>query len=139
MTDRATNRLSSSAPQRAPVVAVMSKAIARRWGENLERELLINGSKRARKEVPTLEAFAPRFVDGHVRANRHQPSGVNHKQIIFPKSPGYAARNQAPGRDHKRRRSAAETSVANEGGSDGEQRAQRAEHDAEKSSRMAGD
>jgi integrase len=64
-------------------VAVMSKAIARRWGENRERELLINGSKRARKEVPTLEAFASRFVDGHVRANRHKPSGVNHKQIIF--------------------------------------------------------
>jgi integrase len=27
-------------------------------------------------EVPTLEAFAPRFVDGHARANRHKPSGI---------------------------------------------------------------
>ena len=64
-------------------LAVMSKVVARRWGENRERELLINGSKRARKEVPTLEAFASRFVDGHVPANRHKPSRVNHKQIIF--------------------------------------------------------
>ena len=42
-------------------------------GESRERELIIAGGKRARKEVPTLEAFAPRFVDGHVRANRHKP------------------------------------------------------------------
>ena len=26
--------------------------------------------------MPTLEAFAPRFVDGHARANRHKPSGI---------------------------------------------------------------
>jgi integrase len=26
--------------------------------------------------VPTLETFAPRFVDGHARANRHKPSGI---------------------------------------------------------------
>ena len=30
----------------------------------------------ANREVPTLEAFAPRFVDGHARANRHKPSGI---------------------------------------------------------------
>ena len=26
--------------------------------------------------MPTLEAFAPRFVDGHARVNRHKPSGI---------------------------------------------------------------
>jgi hypothetical protein len=26
-----------------------------------------------RKEAPTLAEFAPRFVDGHARANRHKP------------------------------------------------------------------
>ena len=26
--------------------------------------------------MATLEAFAPRFVDGHARANRHKPSGI---------------------------------------------------------------
>ena len=49
-------------------VAVMSKAVARRWGETRERQLILAGGTRARKEVPTLEAFASRFVDGHVRA-----------------------------------------------------------------------
>jgi integrase len=64
-------------------VTVMSKAVAKRWGEARERDVLIKGEKRARKEVPRLEVFATRFVDGHVRANRHKPSGVNHKQVIF--------------------------------------------------------
>jgi len=33
--------------------------------------------------VPTLEAFAPRFVDGHARANRHKPSGINAIESIL--------------------------------------------------------
>jgi integrase len=28
------------------------------------------------KEVPTLAEFAPRFLEGHARANRHKPSGI---------------------------------------------------------------
>lgn len=27
-----------------------------------------------KKEVPTFAAFAPRFIEGHVKANRHKPS-----------------------------------------------------------------
>lgn len=64
-------------------LAVKSRIAARRWGEHRERELLINGSAKRGKEVPTLEEFAPRFVDGHVRANRHKPSGVNQKELVF--------------------------------------------------------
>ena len=33
------------------------------------------------KEVPTLEEFAPRFLDGYARANR-QPSGIAAKETI---------------------------------------------------------
>ena len=37
---------------------------------------LQHGPPAANREVPTLEAFAPTFVDGHARANRHKPSGI---------------------------------------------------------------
>lgn len=53
-----------------------SKSAAHRWAEDRERYLLQHGPPTTSKEVPTLEAFAPRFVDGHARANRHKPSGV---------------------------------------------------------------
>jgi hypothetical protein len=33
--------------------------------------------------VPTLEAFAPRFIEGHAQANRHKPSGIAaHESIL---------------------------------------------------------
>ena len=35
------------------------------------------------KEVPTLRAFAPRFMDGHARANRQKPSGIATKERIL--------------------------------------------------------
>ena len=53
-----------------------SKSSAQRWAQDRERYLLQHGPPTANKEVPTLEAFAPRFVDGHARANRHKPSGI---------------------------------------------------------------
>ena len=37
----------------------------------------------AKKEVPTLEVFAPRFVDGHARANRLKPAGIAHKNAML--------------------------------------------------------
>ena len=39
--------------------------------------------RRTQKEVPTFEAFAPRFVDGHARANRHKPSGIAATESIL--------------------------------------------------------
>jgi hypothetical protein len=33
--------------------------------------------------VPTLEAFAPRFIEGYARANRQKPSGVAAKESIL--------------------------------------------------------
>jgi integrase len=72
-------------------VRVSSKSAAQRWGEVHERHLLVNGptppSKEEvatpNKEIPTLEQFAPRFLDGHARANRQKPSGIAAKEMIL--------------------------------------------------------
>ena len=68
--------------ERRKLSASYSKTTAREWGERRERELLLSGP-RTRKEVPTLEAFAPRFVDGYARANRQKPSGIAAKELIL--------------------------------------------------------
>jgi hypothetical protein len=65
-----------------------SKSAALRWAEGRERvlfERLMNPpqSHQPRKEVPTLRAFAPRFLDGHARANRQKPSGIAAKEMIL--------------------------------------------------------
>src|SRR5262249_49158415 len=61
---------------------VSSKSAATRWAEARERELLINGPRQSR-EVPTLEQFAPRFLDGHARANQQKPGGIAHKDTVL--------------------------------------------------------
>jgi hypothetical protein len=63
--------------------ARFSKSAAHRWAQDRERYLLQYGPPAAHKEVPTLEPFAPRFVDGHARANRHKPSGINSIESIL--------------------------------------------------------
>ena len=60
-----------------------SKSAAQRWAQDRERYLLQHGPPAAKREVPTLEAFAPRFVDGHARANRHKPSGIAATESIL--------------------------------------------------------
>jgi integrase len=66
---------------------VSSRSVAMRWGEGRERTLfqrLVDPTQhKARKEVPTLRAFAPRFLDGHSRANRQKPSGIAAKEMIL--------------------------------------------------------
>jgi integrase len=37
----------------------------------------------AKKEVPTLQAFAPRFIEGHAKANRLKPSGIASKSALL--------------------------------------------------------
>jgi len=64
-------------------VSHSSKSAARRWGEDRERHLLLHGPPTPEKEVPTLETFAPRFVDGHARANRQKPSGIAATESIL--------------------------------------------------------
>ena len=68
--------------KRAPV---SSKTAAIRWGQARERELLIHpptAPPQPRKEVPTLQAFAPRFLDS-ARANRQKPSTIVTKEILL--------------------------------------------------------
>ena len=43
----------------------------------------LNGLPKPTKEVPTLAEFAPRFLDGHARANRQKPSGIAAKETIL--------------------------------------------------------
>ena len=62
---------------------VSSKSAAVRWGEDRERHVLQHGLPQPKKEVPTLEEFAPRFLDGHARANRQKPSGIVSKESIL--------------------------------------------------------
>ena len=53
-----------------------SKSAAQRWAQDCERDPRQHGPPAVKKEVPSFEIFAPRFVDGHARANRHKPSGM---------------------------------------------------------------
>src|SRR4029453_2510941 len=62
---------------------VSSKSAAQRWGEDRERHLVQHGLPQSKKEVPTLEQFAERFVNGYARANRQKPSGVASKVSIL--------------------------------------------------------
>src|SRR5438093_10903911 len=60
-----------------------SKSAAQHWGEQRERHLLQHGLPQPKKEVPTLEEFASRFLDGYARANRQKPSGIAAKETIL--------------------------------------------------------
>src|SRR5882762_10750069 len=66
---------------------ISSRTAVGRWAAARERvlfERLLSPPKdQLRKEVPTLRAFAPRFVDGHARANRQKPSGIASKEMIL--------------------------------------------------------
>jgi integrase len=63
-----------------------SKTAALRWAEGRERLLfqrLVNpelDQPKKKKEVPTLQTFAPRFIEGHAVANRLKPSSIASKQ-----------------------------------------------------------
>lgn len=65
-----------------------SKSAAQRWGADRERAWFHELTRprpepTSQKEVPTLAEFAPRFVDGHARANRQKPSGIAAKETIL--------------------------------------------------------
>ena len=53
-------------------------------GKDRERRAVrCDGRPRQKKEVPTLKEFAPRFLDGHARANRQKPSGIAAKEVLL--------------------------------------------------------
>ena len=65
---------------------VSSKSGAQRWGEDRERvwyaELISPEPPSKKKEVPTVQEFWPRFLEGHARAKRQKPSGIAAKEMI---------------------------------------------------------
>jgi hypothetical protein len=64
-------------------ITTSSKSAAQRWGQDRERHVLQHGPPQPRKEVPTLNEFASRFLDGHARANQHKASGIHAKGLIL--------------------------------------------------------
>jgi integrase len=67
--------------------AASSKQAAQKWAESRERVLLVHGKPKPAKEdvqkVPTLKAFALRFLDGYAKANRLRPSGIASKETVL--------------------------------------------------------
>lgn len=61
---------------------VSTKSAALRWAQARERELFQNPRKQ-RKEIPTLNEFAPEFLEGYAIANRQKPSGIASKETIL--------------------------------------------------------
>ena len=64
-----------------------SKSAAQRWAEARERVLLVNGKPERAREVQrpptTLRDFAPRFLEGHAKANRLKASGIASKECAL--------------------------------------------------------
>lgn len=86
-------------PGRDPVrerrkAPVGTKSAAKRWGEERERQLIQRYTSTdpneevarpdiSKKEVPTLAAFFPRYIEGHCKANRLRPSTMYEMNIVF--------------------------------------------------------
>jgi integrase len=66
---------------------VPGKAAALRWGQERERWLIQHPletcAKQKKREVPTLEEFAPRFLEGYAVANQQKPSGIAGKESVL--------------------------------------------------------
>jgi integrase len=76
-------RLADGTRHRERRRVLVSKSAALRWGQDRERHLLQHGPAQPKKEVPTLEQFASRFMNGYAKANRQKPSGIAAKQTIL--------------------------------------------------------
>src|SRR5262245_55579883 len=66
---------------------VSSRSAAQRWGEERERHWYHELTRSSlpeppKKEVPTLQKFWPRFLEGHAQANRQKPSGIAAKEMV---------------------------------------------------------
>ena len=68
---------------RTRTVKKTSRSIALRWGQERERHLLRHGLPTPLREVPTLNEFAPRFVQEYAVANRQKPSTIDSTQKIL--------------------------------------------------------
>jgi integrase len=79
-------RLPDGTPIRERVKAPVSgRSAALRWAQEREGQILAQRGRKPRQvpEVPTLGQFKPRFVEGHVKANRLKPSSAQSYEDIF--------------------------------------------------------
>ena len=95
---------------------VESKSGALRWGQDRERHLLQHGPEPAKKEVPTLEEFAPKFLEGYAKADRHKPSGVASKETILRIHLIPVLGRAETRRDHERTGAAVEAALEGQSG-----------------------
>ena len=100
---RLAGRFAVSRPQAVHGIEVSGAALGRRSASGI---CCSTACPQPKKEVPTLEEFAPRFMDGHARANRQKPSGIAAKEMLLRVHLVPVLRTQAAGRDHERRRAA---------------------------------
>src|SRR5829696_4892999 len=101
-----------------------SKSAAQRWAESRERVLLVNGKPDRAKEVQqttTLREFAPRFIEGHAKANRAESERHRIERVRAANPPRAGAWRQAAGGDHDRGRATAQVSPQRAFTEDGEQ------------------
>jgi hypothetical protein len=79
-------RLPDGTPIRERVKAPVSgKSAALRWAQEREGQILAQRGRKPRQAcpVPTLAEFKPRFIEGHVNANRLKPSTAEAYESVF--------------------------------------------------------
>ncbi len=81
-------RLPDGTPIRERVKApVTGKSAALRWGQERESVILARQGRQPKetqtKKAPTLSEFKPRFIEGHVKANRLKPSSAEAYESLF--------------------------------------------------------
>lgn len=60
-----------------------SKTASKRWGEDIEAELIKAGPQISREDAPSFIDFSKTFIEDHPEANKHKPSGIAAKETIF--------------------------------------------------------
>ena len=88
------------------------------------------------RNVPTLEAFAPRFIEGYARANRQKPSGIAAKEAILRIASDPGTRLTDARHDQQRAGAATQAAPAREVTEDGQQRVERAQRAVEAGGRV---
>lgn len=79
-------RLPDGTPIRERVKAPVSgRSAALRWAQEREGQILAQKGRKPRqaRQVPTVAEFKPRFIEGHVKANRLKPSSAEAYESIF--------------------------------------------------------
>lgn len=79
-------RLPDGTPIRERVKAPVSgRSAALRWAQEREGQILAQKGRKPKqaRQVPTVAEFKPRFVEGHVKANRLKPSSAEAYESIF--------------------------------------------------------